>query len=80
MSGAATAAVGKFAGLTTGRSGRFGLTLVTGGLTGTDTQPFGEAGPRARTDSVFRYWMHSAVCSAFASDRLRREPIWLKSF
>jgi hypothetical protein len=45
MSGAAKAAVGKFAGLTTGRSGHSGLALVTGGLTGTDTLLFGEAGP-----------------------------------
>jgi hypothetical protein len=52
MNSAATAAVGKFVDLTTGRLGHSGLTLVTGGLTRTDTQPFGEAGPRARTDSA----------------------------
>jgi hypothetical protein len=50
LNGAATTAVGKSVGLTTTRSGHSGLSLVTGGLIGTDTPEFGEVGPLARTE------------------------------
>jgi len=52
MSGAASTAVGKFVGLTTPRSARFGLTQAMDGPTGTDTPSQGEVGSPARIDGT----------------------------
>src|SRR6185295_104015 len=66
MNAAATTAASKFVVLTIRQWGHSGLTLVTGGLIGTNTPGFGEVGRRALTDK----WVLSKISrypSVFAS-------------